>query len=234
MDLDRLQVGPRPGGGGRVVALFGRQRYHAVVFDGNYLHRMQVDDRDDVFYGSGIAVVIRTRPNPRQRARESTTLLSLQTEVARGPRVHHAQAEVGDAAFAHGRLPLGAGFAGFLALEELVQHDRRLHARDLLPRHHRPTVERDDCLVRPRGRVVQQDCERLAIDRPRGRKLQYGCLGRLVQTDADEADALAELAFAPQDGDGGRDLVDRQRFEWMSEADAALEGGCHVPFLSSG
>jgi hypothetical protein len=55
-----------------------------------------------------------------------------------------------------------------------------------------------------------------------------------VQTDADEADALIELAFAAQDVDGGRDLVDRQRFERMLQANGTLDSDCHVLCLSSG
>ena len=112
------------------------------------------------------AVVAWARAYPRQRPRRSSPGLGFQTEVASGPRIDHAQIEVGDPPSAHRRLPFRAGFARLFALGELVQHDRRLHVRDMLPGQDRLARERHDRFVGPTRTklVVKQNYKSFAFD----------------------------------------------------------------------
>ena len=71
-NLDRLQVSPGTGDGAGVIGVLGRQGHHPEVLDGEHLHRVQVDDRDHIFDGPGVAIVLRvgaTQVSARTRRR---------------------------------------------------------------------------------------------------------------------------------------------------------------------
>ena len=60
VNFDGFQIRPRTNDLGGVVGFFGWQRHDPEVLDGNDLHRMQVNNRDDVLNWSRVAVVVRS------------------------------------------------------------------------------------------------------------------------------------------------------------------------------
>ena len=143
-DVERLDVRARAVGevrdvlrvgdlGGGVVALLRRQRQDAVVFHADDGHRVQVDPGDDAVDRVGVAVVLRVVAHPGERGDEAAVVgADAGLDVRRGPRVDHAQVEVGDAALAHRLLPARVLADDVLGGHELFEHDARLDAGDLL------------------------------------------------------------------------------------------------------
>jgi len=81
-----------------VVAVFGGQGHHTVVFNPDYLHLVQIHHGDDAFDRAGVAVIGEVGPHPAEGAGEADAVFVLQAIVASRPGVNHPQA--GDGAIA--------------------------------------------------------------------------------------------------------------------------------------
>jgi hypothetical protein len=127
--------------------------------------------------------------------------------VPRRPRVDHDQAEVLDSSLLHrfakrGRLP-----DGFLALDELVAHDWRLHflgqCLEPLPR---PRGQVDHRLMRAAGFAIEQTQEGVAPGSGTWLPRPHILLRGLVQAVRHDANTLAESAFLAHRGHGTSNL----------------------------
>ena len=107
-----------------------RQGDDAVVLDAQHFHLVEIDDGDDALDGPGVAVVERLGADPAEGARQppAAVLGQLVAVDAGRPGIDHDQADVVDAALLQSRQELRRTLDGLLALDELVEHDRRLHA----------------------------------------------------------------------------------------------------------
>ena len=225
-DLDRSEIVARRAGVLRgVVARLGRERGDAGVLELDELHRVQIDDRDQPLDRTRVAVVARLRAHPGQRPAQPPVVAQ---RPARRPRVDHQQAGIGDAASGQRREELGVGLEHLLAFDELLEHHPWLHARDERHRGHRLIGERDDRLVNLAAGAIHQDDERL----PRHRRVvrvrvpgEHVGLGRLVQLDGREADAVGQLALLAQDRHRLDDLVGGERLQRVAVDARRLIGG---------
>ena len=225
-DVELAEIGARARGNvrnvpwigerrGSVVAVVGRQRNGAVVLHLDHFHPIQVDERDEAFDRAGVAVVVLFGADPGQRPHEPAGRVVGLTVVTGRPRVDHRQREVGHAALLHGGLPLRIPLHHPLALEELVERDRRLDAGDLLPREDRVTRNRDDDFAGRAGAPVADQHECLAVERIAAPEREHRALRGLVQEHADEERVAAEPFRCVHDGDRGTDLVRGERVERM-------------------
>jgi hypothetical protein len=184
-----------------------------VVLDVDDLHLVEVELDDQPLDRPGVAVLARLRAHPGERPQDAPLggRVAL-AGVAGGPRVDHGQREVLDAALAHGRLPLRVGLHGLLAGHELLPHDLRLHALDVLPRDHAAVGERDHRLIGGALGALVEHHERLA---GHGLAGLDGRLGGLVQRDEHEPRAPIEALLGLEDRRGGGHLVGAQRLQGM-------------------
>ena len=193
-----------------------------VILDVDDLHLVEIDDGEEVGHRAGVAVVGGMAPHPGQRADQAAPLLAREAEVPGRPRVDHGEAEIGDAALAHGLLPARIGAHRGLALEELVEDDRRLDAGHGRPREHALLGQRDDRLVGRPGRVVEQDREGLALDGRARLVAQHHVLGRLVQGDGDHPRARPRRLLGPDQRPGAGDLVGAEGVERVARVGARV------------
>jgi hypothetical protein len=232
MDLDGLEIGAGAGHVGRVVRVLRRQRHDAAVLDLQDLHRVQVDDGEEIGDGPRVAVVVGMAPHPRQRAHEPPAFVVGESEVAGRPRVHHRETEIRHPATAHGLLPSGIGADRGRALGELVEHDGRLHAGHVLPGHDAPLRQRDDGLPGLPGGAVQEHDEGGAFDRIAGSVAEHDLLVRLVKRDEDHAALRAGRPIGAQDLPGVLDLGGRERVQRVYGRGGCR--GCHARLLRGG
>ena len=225
-DVERLNVRTRPGGEVRdvlrvgdlrrgVVGLLLRQRPDAVVFDAHDGQRVQVDPGHHAVDRVGVAVVVRVVAHPGQRRDEPAVVgANARLDVRRGPRVDHAQVEVGDAALAHRLLPARVLADDVLGGHELFEHDARLDAGHPLVVDDPATGEHDDRLVGDvLGPLPDHDLGEPAGE---GTALLEGddlVLGRLVERDVHEPRGCAEALGRLDGASGGLDLRGGQRGE---------------------
>ncbi len=204
-DVERLDVLPRPFGEvgdvlrvgdllGRVVGPLLRHRDDAVVLHADHGQRVQVDPGHHPVDRVGVAVVVRVVAHPGQRGDEAAVVgPDAVLHVGRRPRVDHAQAEVGHAALAHRLLPPRVAPDDVLGGEELLEHDARLHARELGVADHLAVGQPHHSLERGVLRAVPDDHLDQAVGRrPALLERDDVTLGGLVERDVDEPGGVAE------------------------------------------
>ena len=209
---DVLRVGDLRRG---VVGLLLRHREDAVVLDADDGQRVQVDLGDDAVDRVGVAVVVRVVAHPGERRHEAAVVgADAGLDVRRGPRVDHAQVEVGDAALAHRLLPARVVADDVLGGHELFEHDARLDAGHPLVVDDLAVREPDDALVGGvLGPLPDDDLGEPVRD---GAALFEGddlVLGRLVERDVHEPRGFAEALGRLDGASGGLDLRGGQRGE---------------------
>ena len=219
VNLDRLEAGALARRRRRVVGVLRGQRHDATVLDREHLHLVEVHDRHHVGDRPGIAIVVGTAPHPRERANEPAAFVLGKSEVARRPRVHHRQIEVGHAALLHRRLPAGVRTNRRLALDELVEHERGLHAGHVLPGEHAALGQGDHRLVRAARRAVHEHDERGSLDLVARPMAEHDLLRGLVEHDEDHPRARAGGPLRSHDLPCALDLTCRQGVERVEARD---------------
>ena len=235
-DLDRAQVVPEPVEGRDVVRVGGQQRrgvvsrlrrqrddalgaVGAVVGHLDDGPGVKVHDHDEALDRPGVAVLTGGGSDEGQRPDDAPLAGAVfDAGVPGRPQVDHGEGEVAHAAQPHRRLPPRVGEHDLLTGEELVEHERGLHAWDRLERDDRRGGERHDRLVGALGSPLVEHTERLAVQR--GQAVapfsgHHAGLRRLGQFDGDEAERGRQFGVLAEDGDGGRHLVGGQRLERM-------------------
>ncbi len=134
VDLERLDVlSHRADLVRRVLTGSGRDGDDAMILDALDLHGEQIDDGDDVLDRVCVSIAVRTAPHPGEGPQQAPATFRFIAIVASRPGIDDHQIEVGDAALADRRLKVRIRFDDPLALEELLEGNRRLHARDVPP-----------------------------------------------------------------------------------------------------
>jgi hypothetical protein len=203
---------------GLVVALGGGERHDRVVVDhdehlaGVEVHRRaEVLDRRRVRVGQRMGLEERRRPHDPAAGR-------VLREVARAQRVDLHLAQVLDPAPAQRCDEPLVGHRRLQRADEVLLHDRRLDALQLAPRAHLARGQLDERLVRAPGRPIAHHDTGAALDRVPGREADHHVLRRVDECDERERGALERLRRAYR-GDGGGDLLRRQRIEGMGDRD---------------
>ena len=135
--------------------------------------------------------------------------------VADRPRLDDEHVALGHAALPEGGPEGWIRLDRLLALDELVNRDRRLNAGNETPRSHLARRHRHDGLVRRPAGWVEDDGERLKVDGGTPDEAPHNLLRGLVEDDRHEADVWAEAALRPHESDGCPDLLGRKWVERM-------------------
>ena len=220
LDMQRLDVGARVLDFMRaVIALLARDRHDRIgVREVDDLAADQVDDGDHALDRMGVAVILKVLAEKADSAHDAGAALELKIEEARGERIDLDQLDilVGEPAPDHRRAPARIGLHHGLALEEFLQHHRRLPigrlaVRNDLARDDLIAREIDDVLDRLARRHVERQREGAAPYSARGQFL----LGRLLQPHRREAAVLRRGRGGTNQRAGGRDLFGCQGIERM-------------------
>jgi hypothetical protein len=206
-----------------VVAVGGGDRHDRVVVE-------HVDDLAGVEVDAGAQVLDRRRVGVGERVRLEVGRRPhdppagwVLREAAGAERVDLHLAEVLDAAAAQRRDEPRVGERGLGRPDEVLLHDRRLHALQLAPRGELAGRQLDDGVVRRTRGAVGDDHVRAALDRVAGLEADDALLRWLGEDDEGERGPLERLCRS-HCGDGRGDLLRGERVERMRDCD----GDAHV------
>ncbi len=219
--LERLAPRGRPDAIGNVLghilAHHIRRLHPAVVLDPQQLHGVDVDDAVQSTHGMGVRVRAGRGLHPGVRPTEpAVAVLRWCHRFAVGPGVHEDEVNIGDPALGQCRLHVGVGAQHLVTLEEFVDGEIGLHTGDVFERLDMVVGQGHHALV---GGIVGalQAGHRGAARRHRPAVVERSELGlaRFDQFDRGDAPAIPYLVLAAQEGCHPRELLTRQRIQWV-------------------
>ena len=159
-----------------------------------------------------VAVVVGTADaHPGECTHQAARRLLFGSVIPGTPGVDHHHLHVRDTALSKGSLEFLVVFEQMLTLKKLVQHDRWLYTRNMLPGGDFVCCEVHDSLVCCAVGVVEQLDKGLARHSVTFFEGEYNVLWRLMESHRDKADLITELTFFANKSDCGTKLFGCQR-----------------------
>ena len=219
-DVDRFQVRAGfPDVLGQVVTPGRGHRDGLVIFKPDNLTGREVIEDDEVLDRVRVRAVIGLVTNEHQRPHQPPALGVL-TEIPHRPRLETHQVQVRQATLGQRRDHLGIFPARFLALSELVRHERRLNiSGQLHPPLHRARFKINHSLERTPHSTINQDRVSLTSH---PHTIAQILLGRLTQLNTDKTERLRRRRTLLQNSHNTGNLLPRQRIQRMRNTHKSL------------